>query len=421
MLAIGPTDRPRLGRRRRAGTAGTPQHPERRDAGQPQQGDPLAGELVDRHPAGIALDPRTRAPPTGRRTPPPAPRPAGPAATTTAAPPPPGSRRRRPPCRRRPARIRCRSPLRSIWRSAGRSTAPRSSDAIQEVAQRRHDRRLAERRRVADAGQLTTAISGRAAACAPRSAGSRMLLASPRTSSSGTCASAPNSGHRSGVARRSSSAIAVSQTRMPPPVRARRIGQRGHAPPLRVAVQRQRRQHARADARRRRRGRAAPDRRRRSGARSRRRRCRSPGRYRSAPRPRSSVGRAAASPMPAGRRSWCRCRSPRADAARRTRPARRAGMPPARSALTSALRPECAAAGIVRRHHAPPARPPARHAGKSAAGAHQPGQAQQRGVARRRRIPFVRRQRQPVPGRDAVDYRVHCASRVGVASPRRAR
>ena len=79
-----------------------------------------------------------------------------------------------------------------------------------------------------------------------------------------------------------------------------------------------------------------------------------------------------------------------------------------------------AAAGIVRRHHAPSGAERLGQRLEVARGAHDAGQAQQR----RMRIavpPFADNERKAVPGGDPMDYCVHCASSVGVLSPRRAR
>ena len=61
-----------------------------------------------------------------------------------------------------------------------------------------------------------------------------------------------------------------------------------------------------------------------------------------------------------------------------------------------------AAPGIVRRHHAATGADRAGNLGKVRAGAHQAGQAQQRGV-RVAGVPLVHRERQAVPGRDAMN------------------
>ena len=57
-LAVGPADRAGLGDVEQAEQREGGQQPRPGRARQRQQRDPLAGELVDHHPAGIALDPR---------------------------------------------------------------------------------------------------------------------------------------------------------------------------------------------------------------------------------------------------------------------------------------------------------------------------------------------------------------------------
>jgi hypothetical protein len=78
------------------------------------------------------------------------------------------------------------------------------------------------------------------------------------------------------------------------------------------------------------------------------------------------------------------------------------------------------AASIIGRHDTPARADRIRERLEIAGGPHDAGQAEQRRV-RTAALPFADNERKTVPRGKAMDYCVHCASRVGVVSPRRAR
>ena len=231
-LPIGPGDRPGLGdveqteqheRGEQAATASPAQAAKR---------EPLAGEFVDHHPAGSPSTAR-RGSPTSRQalqqrrkesT-------AGEMCSSNA----PGSSASAgcQPCRRATAYSR----RRNRWRSgaAMRTASFRSlHSSSMNRAQRGDNRRLGQRRRVADAGQRHHAHVRCAARMRATVAGSRMSLTSPHTSSNGRCARPPNSAHRSGVVPFSSRAMRVSHTgRSMPSPPARRSARPSRARPRR--------------------------------------------------------------------------------------------------------------------------------------------------------------------------------------------
>lgn len=268
-------------------------------------------------------------------------------------------------------------------------------------------------------GSETTVMSGRAARMAATVLGSRILLTSPHASNTGTCARPPNNGQSGGGGAPSSLAIAVSQVGVKPAVAAFRVGESGHAPPRRVGLQRQVWQ-----ARPQMRG---------TGVEVRQRRI---------------VCDEAADKFAAGsadlgtdvvQHDAAQQRRPRGadahgeqsaeagpDRHDRVQMQRGAQVQHVAQAGLGAVARHVGAAsggaapGIVWRHDAAPGADLLGEFGKILTGAHQAGQAKQRS-ADVAGIPLMGYQRQAIPSREAMDYRAHCASRVGVASPLRAR